>query len=443
MLRFAPLLFALLATVAAHAQVPASSMPGPQAPNELATDAPSDAAGDAFGLSDSTQVSLLTMMPGEQAYSLFGHSAIRIRDAAAGLDRTYNFGTFDFDQPYFVPRFLRGSLDYQLATAPYEWVLEDYKLQGRPIIEQTLALDAATTRALYDVLETNALPENRSYRYDFFFDNCSTRLLGAIDSALARTGTGDAARVTLPPQESEWTFRELIYPYVRGNPPVHLGTDLALGVPTDDVASPRQETFLPLELAAQLDRATVGGQALVSRRDTVFWLPEAGLPEEAFPWPLLAGWILFAGTVIWTAISWTKAPDARLLDGVLFGVVGLAGTLMLLLWTATSHTVTGPNLNVLWAWPTHVVAAFAIARRQTGSVWATYFGLTAFVTAVAAVFWSALPQVLPAAALPIALMLVLRGAVRAATTFAPHRFRSIPRAPSRPATPGRRTAPSF
>ena len=438
MLRLAPLLLALLAAGPARAQTSGAPAPAP------AVDAfPSPDGSDALGLSDAVEVSLLTMMPGEQAYSLFGHSAIRIRDAAAGLDRTYNFGTFDFDQPYFVLRFLRGSLDYQLATAPYEWVLEDYRRQGRPIIEQTLALDAATARALYDVLETNALPENRSYRYDFFFDNCSTRLLGAIDSALARTDSGGAARVTLPPQESTLTFRELIYPYVRGNPPVHLGTDLALGVPTDEVASPREETFLPLELAAQLDRAVVGGRPLVSRRDTVFWLPQAGLPGEAFPWPLFAAWILFAGTVIWTAISWTKAPDARVFDGILFGVVGLAGTVLLLLWLATSHTVTGPNLNVLWAWPTHVLAAVAIVRRRTGSFWATYFGATVVVAAGTAAFWLLLPQVLPPAALPVALMLVLRGAVRAAATFAPHRFRQTPRPSSRPATPARRTAPSF
>ena len=435
MRRLVPILLALLA-LTARAQAPRST-PGPAA--GLAPGTPSAADG-AFGLSDSTQVSLLTMMPGEQAYSLFGHSAIRIRDAAAGLDRTYNFGTFDFDQPYFVLRFLRGSLDYQLATAPYEWVLEDYRMQGRPIIEQTLALGPATAHALYDVLETNALPENRSYRYDFFFDNCSTRLLGAIDSALARTAPGAASRVTLPPKESRVTFRELIFPYVRGNPPVHLGTDLALGIPTDDVASPREETFLPLELAAQLDRATVGGRPLVARRDTVFWLPEAGLPEEAFPWPLLLGWILFAGTAIWTALSWTKGPDARLLDALLFGTVGLAGTILLLLWLATTHTVTGPNLNVLWAWPTHLIAAFAIARRRTGTFWAAYFGLTVVVTAATAAFWAGLPQVLPAAALPIALVLVLRGAVRAAATFAPHRFRPTPRPSSRPATPARRTA---
>ena len=118
-------------------------------------------AGDGVGLSDSVRVSLLTMLPGDEVYSLFGHSAIRIRDAASGLDRTYNYGTFSFDQPFFVLRFLRGSLNYRLDTAPFWAELDHYQTLQRPIIEQTFALSPETAWALYDLLEINALPENR------------------------------------------------------------------------------------------------------------------------------------------------------------------------------------------------------------------------------------------------------------------------------------------
>ena len=354
-------------------------------------------------LSDSVQVSLLTMMPGDQAYSLFGHSALRIRDAAIGLDRTYNYGTFDFDQPFFVARFLRGSLNYELATAPYEWLLMDYELQERPIIEQTLALDAPTSRALFDVLETNALPDNRSYRYDFFWDNCSTRILSALDSALARTGQ---PLVSLPPPDNPQTYRQLVYPYVKGQPLIHLGTDLALALPADAVASAREETFLPLELMAQLDRASVDGQQLVASRDTVFWLPDTGLPERAFPWPLVLGWVVFGGVAWVSWRGWRRGTTPQWLDVTLFGLVGLSGLILFLLWVATSHGVTGPNLNVLWAWPTHLVAAWGATRPSAR--WRSYFAVAALITGALILAWAVVPQVLPAAMLPIALAVALR-----------------------------------
>ncbi|MEO0558924.1 MAG: DUF4105 domain-containing protein [Bacteroidota bacterium] len=359
-----------------------------------------------LGLSDSMQVSLLTMMPGDAAYSLFGHSALRIRDDASGLDRTYNFGVFDFDQPFFVGRFLRGSLDYQLATAPFDWLLMDYELQERPIIEQTLALSPTTSRELYDLLEINALPKNRSYRYDFFWDNCSTRLLAAIDSALTRTGYPAS---TLPPPDSPQTFRQLLKPYIQGWPSLDLGLNLALAVPGDRVATSREETFLPLELAHQLDRATVGGRSLVASRDTVFWLPDTGLPERAFPWPLVVGWIVFGIVAAWTVANWRAPSQARWPDAVLFGLVGVSGLILFLLWVATTHDVMGPNLNLLWAWPTHLVAAWMVGR----SSWRRYFAVAAVGTGLALLGWVFLPQQLPAAVVPFALAITLRAAILA------------------------------
>ena len=377
------------------------------------------AAESPFGMSDSVQVSLLTMMPGDEAYSLFGHSALRIRDHASGLDRTYNFGTFDFDQPFFVARFLRGSLDYQLATAPFEWLLMDYELQERPIIEQTLALSPATILELYDLLEINALPENRSYRYDFFWDNCSTRLLAAVDSALARTGH---PATTLPPPDSPQTFRQLLAPYIQGAPLLDLGLNLALGLPGDRVATAREETFLPLELAAQLDRATVAGAPLVARRDTVFWLPGTGLPERAFPWPLALAWTVFGLVLVWSVVSWRRGSPARGLDLTLFGLVGGAGLILFLLWGATSHAVMRPNLNLLWAWPTHLVALWGIQREH----WRPYFALTALGTGLTVLAWAVLPQTLPSAAIPVALAITLRAGIRA---FRGHPSRQLEPAP--------------
>src|SRR5690606_34578652 len=141
-----------------------------------------------------------------------------------------------------------------------------YAYLRRPIIEQRLAMPPEAVRALYAMLETNRLPENRAYRYDFFYDNCSTRLLAALDRALAAAGLPPVA---LPEAEAEATFRALLDPYLVGEPLLRLGIHLGLGLPTDRTATPREATFLPEELMRQLDGATVGGRPLVAATDTV------------------------------------------------------------------------------------------------------------------------------------------------------------------------------
>ena len=370
------------------------------------------AADPRFGLSDSATVSLLTMLPGREVYSLFGHSAIRIRDDASGIDRTYNFGTFSFDQPYFVLRFLRGSLDYSLDTAPFRLELDKYQYLRRPIIEQTLDVGPEVVRRMYDNLEVNALPQNRDYRYDFFWDNCSTRLLDTIDAALVDAGR---PRMDLPPTTTPQTFRQLLAPYLVGQPLVETGLNLALGSPGDRAATAREEAFLPLRLADQLDRATVAGQPLVARRDTLFWVPGAGLPAPAPRWPLWGGAALLLAGLAATAWGWRRGPTrtGRAGDVALFGIVGVVGVIVLLLWTATTHDVMGPNGNLLWAWPTHLALAVALARGSVGASarWRLYLGIATAATALVVLAWPALPQRLPVPLWPIAALLAIRLAV--------------------------------
>jgi hypothetical protein len=365
-------------------------------------------------LSDSAQVALLTMEPGREVYSLFGHSAFRISDPSLGLDRTYNFGTFDFAQPFFILRFARGQLDYLLDTAPYEAELAKYAYLERPIIEQRLALSPEAVRALYALLETNALPENRAYRYDFFFDNCSTRLLAALDSALAAAGQ---PRIELPAAQAPGTFRELLAPYLVSVPLLRLGINLGLGLPTDREATAREATFLPLELMRQFDGATVGGRPLVMATDTVVVVPGYTAPRAAFDWPLVLAWLLLAAGFTGTALGrWRRRPASRALllaDVVLFAAVGLAGLILALLWFGTEHQVTGPNLNLLWAWPTHLGAAWRL-RRSTMPRGLRIYLLVAALTAFAAVFAAPLlPQALPLPAILLALLVAFRAIDRA------------------------------
>ncbi|PAP78048.1 DUF4105 domain-containing protein [Rubrivirga marina] len=367
----------------------------------------------AVGLSDSARVSLLTMLPGDEVYSLWGHNAIRIADPASGIDRAYNYGTFDASQPHFVLRFLSGRLNYLLDTAPFDYELRRYAAQGRPIVEQTLDLRPETVRALYDLLETNALPQNRDYRYDFLRDNCSTRLLDVLDAALAETGR---PVVALPPTDTASTFRDDVRRYMVGDPLVDVGTALGLGLPMDRVPTRREAVFLPLALAEALDGATVAGRPLVTERDTLFWIEGAGLPEPAFPWPAVVTWGLLvvglAGAVFGSRLPTGLRRLGRLADALLFAAAGFAGTVLLLLWTATDHYVTEANVELLWLWPTHLAFAIPLLRVDLPPVWRRYALAAAVVAALSVVVWIAAPEPVHPATLPLALLVAVRAGDR-------------------------------
>lgn len=356
-------------------------------------------------LSDTARVSMLTIMPGEAVYSEFGHSAFRVHDPEQNIDRVYNYGTFAFGDPFFVPKFVYGRLDYYLSVVPYDAALRHYRMQERPIIEQHLRLTPEQRNALFQFLEINARPENRMYRYDFLFDNCSTRIRDALEAAV-----GDAVRFTGQPDPGR-SFRELLAPWVADRPAIRLGFDLALGTPTDRTATPREVMFLPIYLLEAFDHATIRidgtRQPLVTRTDTTFWIDGYEATERAFPWPRWAGWLLFAVGLGLTAHR--NASIARFFDAALLGLAGLAGCIMAFLWFISEHTVTNHNWNLLWAWPTHLVAAGLVLRARASSrLLAGYYFAGAAAAFVTVVGWPLWPQDLHAAVLPITLLLTVR-----------------------------------
>ncbi len=381
----------LLLTAAASAQTPAIPPVSPT-------------GDDLKPAADTLAVSLLTMLPGHEVYSLFGHSAIRIRSDVRGLDRTYNFGTFDFDQPFFMVRFARGQLDYMLDTAPFADELAKYEYLGRPIIEQRLALSPQAAERLLANLEDNARPENRNYRYDFLFDNCATRLLDVIERAAADAGQGALA---LAPSPEHPTFRDLLYRNTRGTPTIAMGMNLAVGMPADRTTTDREQTFLPVGLAAALDGATVGGRPLVVSRDTLFWVPGAGeVPDRPEPFvPAVLAFLALGWIAAWARPA-RFATLGRIADAILFTVAAIAGLVVAFLWFATDHTVTGPNLNLLWAFPAHLWLAFGKPSRARR----IYAGLAAAGAVTALIVHVAGIQILPTGAVLAAIAVAFRAA---------------------------------
>jgi hypothetical protein len=379
----------------------------------VAAAAPDTGAQDIPRLSGSARVSLISILPGDNVYSTFGHSAFRIADPTLGIDESYNFGTFDFgDSPTeiasFIARFTYGDLNYQLSVQNTQrvvaWYWEDF---GRASIEQTLDLSAIEKQVLFERLRINAQPQNRSYQYDFFFDNCATRLLDVLEASVGPGLSFEAE----PPGRS---FRQLLDLYLPVAPWTDFGMDLGLGLPADRQATAREATFLPELLlnylaSGQVDRDGVS-RPLVMRTDTltggssISWKP-----ESKPPWPTLVMWLVFfAGAYLTVTDVRNKRGKRRVVDSMFFGLLGIAGLVVAFLWFISLHAVTQGNLNLAWALPTHLIVAVAIAT-DAGRRWVgAYLGATAILAAVLLIgfpFWS---QQLPAALIPLLLLIAVR-----------------------------------
>ena len=352
------------------------------------------------------RVSLLTILPGSEIYSLWGHSALRITDSRRGLDMTYNYGTFDFEAGHFALKFMHGNLDYTLSVQGFEASRRAYQAQGRPIIEQTLDLSPAQRRRLAELLAINLRPENRRYRYHFLFDNCSTRIRDVLEAALGEE------TLHIPESSGEVrTFRALIDPYQRAAPFLDDGIDVLLGAPADRPADRRERMFLPEYLMQAFAEARIGTGAaarpLVARTDTLLRVAGYGAESKRFPWETAAAWLLFAAGLAWTLL---RPGPVRPLDAPLFLGVGLTGLLIAYLWFVSHHDVTHANRHLFWAWPTHAVAAgMLLVRRTPSRPLATYMAAASAAIVVSVLISPFVAQPFPAAFLPLALLAAVRG----------------------------------
>lgn len=360
----------------------------------------------AVPLSPDAQISLLTCTPGNEVYSIFGHSALRVQDSIQGLDQVYNYGTFDFNTPNFYLKFLRGQLDYKLDQDPFRAFIRSYTYQQRGVVEKQLNLSPSQKQSLFDFLENNSLPENAYYRYDFFFDNCATRIRDAVEKAAG--GTLSFRHNHL--EKEDYTFRQLLGLYINKQPWLDFGMNLLLGKYTDRLATPREYMFLP----DFLDRAFMEAflqdtpeatlQPLVKQNITL-------LPNEVTPvvtpfysTPLFVFGIL---ALVIAALSLAlPAAALRWFDVAWFGLLGLVGVLLVFMWFGTDHQPTSWNYNLLWANPLWLGLPILLYRRSRRAKY--IFLAVALCSFFTVVGWRILPQVLPWAGIPLTCITAIR-----------------------------------
>jgi len=346
------------------------------------------------------RISLLTCTPGDELYSIFGHSAIRIIDSNSVTDYVFNYGTFNFEDEGFYLKFIRGKLLYFLSVEKSQDFMYDYSSMRRGITEQVLNFSAEEKKEIEYALIENLKEENKYYKYDFFLDNCTSRLRDII---LKYKSTKTAISAVMP---INTTFREAIHVYLDKGKQYwsKLGIDILLGMPTAKIMTPLEQTFLPDNLMNCLDHSNYS--TIVTSKEIIIPNQQPAIESTVFtPTNFFIALLL-----IFIFINLIQSPIAKkcvlVLDGALFFSTGALGILLILMWTSTDHSMTKNNYNLLWALPTNIMASFFVSSKNAFSK--KYFSIQAILYLSLLIVWFFLPQKLNISLIPFVILLLYR-----------------------------------
>jgi hypothetical protein len=368
------------------------------------------AASGAQQLSEKAEIVVLTLGPDKrQVETAFGHSAFRVIDRSQNIDRVYNYGVFDFNQPNFYLNFAKGFLNYKLDTTEYARFRYVYMYYNRFIHEQVLNLNLSQKQQIFDYLEWNMLPENQYYYYDYFYDNCATRIRDVLETVLGDQLTFDGSHIT-----TDYTIRELTDLYLTDNLWGDLGIDLCLGLPMDKTATPYMYMFLPDYIESAFDNASLRTDSstipLVRNKASTFEpVPVEEELSHFTPNAVLYGLLIIIGLI--SGYDFKRGKQSKWFDILLFGIVGIVGLLFFLLWTITDHEAAARNMNLLWAMPSHLILAILLFKKQPPTWIKHYFLAVIIISIVLLISWVWLPQLMLSALIPLVIGLALRSAI--------------------------------
>lgn len=364
-----------------------------------------------FGISPAKaqfwEVSLLTADPGNELYSTFGHSAIRLRDLGPdGKDLVFNFGTFDFDTPNFYGKFATGKLNYMLSMTTYDRFIIEYDYYKRGLREQVLAVNQEQVDFLLQHLDAQYDPARRYYKYDFFYNNCATKIRDAFEIAIGKNLVWSDSL-----GKDEKTFRALLDEFLQPLPWADFGIDIALGAVIDRPATSRERQFLPTYMEQAIANATLVengiSRPLVKQSRVVLEYPKEE-PQSSVFHPNVLFWLL---TLLYAGVTFYGYKQGKLMKGldvVLFGVLGLLGLVVAFLWFFTDHSATSWNWNILWAFPGHLIFVWGLVFRPNSAWLSSYLLFVMGAVVVALLGWMLGLQAFPTAVIPIFLLLLLR-----------------------------------
>ena len=350
-------------------------------------------------------VSLVTFYPGSEPHNIFGHSEVRVKQGP--IDLYFNYGVFDFQAPGFLWRFVLGETDYICQPIPRAYATMG--MEGRRMVEQELNLPQDRAIMVRDFLWNNAQPENRTYRYKFLSDNCSTRPRDIIEMAAGQGLQYPAMGDTIV------TYRDILSHYCRNYAWERFGIDLVLGWDVDTALDKRATMFIPMLLMDAVAGATVttGSTTLPLVKDTTVPVDAGtdGLVKAPTPWyisPMAFALVVLALTLIVSGRDWRRRDLSHWFDTILYTAGGLAGCILFFLICFSTHEATSPNINILWLNPLLLLLAVLPWFKKTRNAGRWLHALNALVVALLMLAWPWQPQVGNMAFFPLMAALVMR-----------------------------------
>lgn len=361
-----------------------------------------------------TSLYLITCGPGTETYSIYGHSALLV--TIGSRDTVYNWGVFNFDVPNFGWNFAKGNLDYWLDDEPLNRFLRSYFYEQRYVISQRINLTPSERRKMLELVEENLKPENVKYRYDFFYDNCSTRIRDLIEKSVS----GD---LIYPEDAGEMpTFRELIGEYQQYTPWTQFGIDLLIGANAEKKADIRAKMFLPEYLMKGLSAAVVknteNSKLLLSEPRLLLDFAPPAHQRNFFSEPFFILSLFFVFILLISFLLKNKVHH-NMLDFMLFFIFSLLAVLMVFFNFFTGHEQLRANYNILWLNPFIIVFFFSVLAGKGIRLWAWIVFITVVIFILIHFF---LPQSFNVANYPLYLLILLRTMVRSDFIWSPVRI---------------------
>ena len=344
---------------------------------------------------DSLEVSMLVCAPGERIYELYGHSALRLHNLSSGADVVLNYGVFDFHTPHFAWRFMMGLTDYTVGAVDYREFMAGYAMEGRIVGEQVLNLTQEEAYQLAVLAEKDWLTPGWAYRYNFLYDNCTTRLIRMVEQAVA-------GKILWPTDgEGERTFRDIIHEYAAPASPWYtLGQDLILGAEMDLPRSVEHQLFSPVYAMHYMSGARIvaadGSVRPLIRQERNCTIGPNAQAERSFPVsPLMAAVGLLCVCLLTSLLEWRRQRTFHLLDDLLLVLLGGLGVVVALLFFLSDHPAVGSNWLILLLHPLWLLyLPWKVVRdvRHRPSHYGVVMGTAVVLAAVAFV---CSPQVIP------------------------------------------------
>jgi len=373
------------------------------------------AEGELINLNSDSQISVLTCGPGNQVYSLYGHSAIRVKDPVMKLDVVFNYGVFSFNSGNFVYRFAKGQTDYMLEPETYSDFYRSYLSKKRSITEQELDLTQNEKQKVCDFLVNNARPENRVYRYNFFMDNCSSRIRDVFQKQI------NGKLIFNEKKGQGKTFRQHATDCQKQIPWLDFSIQLALGSPSDKIASVYSEMFLPEFLHSHFAGAKIlkdGKERLLVKKENIIIKEEHhNIP---FLWkfsPEIVFCILLLIILGISYLEWKRKKIKYGADYFLFIITGFIGFGILWLVIYSEHPSLRPNYNLLWAFPLNLIFIFMWMKKKWRHFLKLYWPLLSLELILFFIFRSKIPQSFCLSFYFIAGMLLVRSVLHSLQLF--------------------------